>query len=109
MQRAKHDDRPRRYFWAPGDYECLCSMCGNRYIGDKRSATCAGCAYQDWMPSHRHVKTGGLYMVIYTTAFIEKTMTRAVVYQGMDGQVWVRPCSEFHDGRFVELEDFEFE
>jgi hypothetical protein len=60
----------------------------------------------DWM----HAKTGGLYSVV-TYAMIEATLTPAVVYAGgngyhADGQtwkIWVRPVSEFMDGRFVRL------
>lgn len=49
----------------------------------------------------KHVKTGGLYVVL-CEAVIEATMTKAVVYKSIhDGTVWVRPSSEFCDGRFI--------
>jgi len=49
----------------------------------------------------RHVKTGGLYMVLVRDAIIEADMTEAVVYRGIDLKTWVRPAVEFFDGRFV--------
>lgn len=50
---------------------------------------------------YRHVKTGGLYYVIEWNAKIEGTMEDAVVYRNIvTGMVWVRPYSEFLDGRF---------
>ncbi len=52
---------------------------------------------------YRHVKTGNFYRVIIADARIEATNTEAVVYRREDievGTVWVRPRSEFTDGRF---------
>jgi hypothetical protein len=52
----------------------------------------------------QHVESGGLYVVIVNDALIEKTGTTAVVYKSLwDGAVWVRPYSEFYDGRFRNL------
>lgn len=49
----------------------------------------------------RHVKTGGCYIVV-CEATIEATMTKAIVYRSVkDGETWVRPLTEFCDGRFV--------
>ena len=57
------------------------------------------------MDTYRHKKTGGEYWLLYDDALIEATMTPAVVYVARDGkhrgQVWVRPKTEFFDGRFV--------
>lgn len=39
------DKRPKKGFWAPGDYQNKCLDCGERFIGDKRAAMCANCAY----------------------------------------------------------------
>lgn len=55
-----------------------------------------------------HVKTGGVYLFI-ALAQIEATGEPAVVYEALDdkgtgpagSRVWVRPLSEFTDGRFV--------
>ena len=48
----------------------------------------------------RHKKTGGEYVVMMF-ATIEATMTQAVVYKSTaTDQAWVRPVSEFEDGRF---------
>lgn len=48
----------------------------------------------------RHVKTGGLYRFLHWVT-IESDMTEAVAYQSLkDGRVWVRPKSEWIDGRF---------
>jgi len=104
---TKNDSRPKRYFWAPGNYLCMCCLCDDKFIGDKRASTCADCAYDDWVPTHRHVKTGGLYMVTYPTAVLEKDLSSVTVYQGQDGTVWVRPTVEFYDGRFIELREEE--
>jgi hypothetical protein len=49
----------------------------------------------------RHKKSGGLYKIVSRDAFLENSMVKAVVYESLwDGQVWVRPASEFFDGRF---------
>jgi hypothetical protein len=50
---------------------------------------------------YKHLKTGGFYNIVCPSAWIEKTMEEAVVYRNMrDGRIWVRPKSEFLDGRF---------
>lgn len=46
-----------------------------------------------------HVKTKQSYSII-AFGLIEKTLEPSVIYQGANGQVWVRPCHEFFDGRF---------
>lgn len=58
-------------------------------------------AADGWRPTHRHRK-GGLYRVI-TRAQLEADLAPAVVYEGQDGRVWVRPAAEFDDGRFVPI------
>jgi hypothetical protein len=50
---------------------------------------------------YQHVKTGGLYQVIEWHAKHEATTDEVVVYRNLaSGLVWVRPYSEFLDGRF---------
>lgn len=50
---------------------------------------------------YRHLKTGKHYRVELGDVTIEATMERGVVYRGLsDGVAWVRPYSEFMDGRF---------
>lgn len=44
----KHDDRPQRYMWAPGDYISECWYCHEYFIGAKRASSCADCAYADF-------------------------------------------------------------
>ena len=57
----------------------------------------AGAVPDGW----RHVKTGGLYQVL-TPAHLEADESPVIVYRNMDdGKTWVRPASEFYDGRFV--------
>lgn len=52
---------------------------------------------------YKHLKSGGLYKFL-THALIEADLTHAVVYESLEtGQVWVRPESEFFNGRFEEL------
>ena len=53
-------------------------------------------------PTHRHVRTGGLYTVLHRGA-IEADLKPAVIYRGENGRVWVRPAAEFDDGRFEPL------
>ena len=51
-----------------------------------------------------HVKRGGTYVVI-DNGVIEATLTACVIYKAdADGTTWVRPLSEFMDGRFLEIE-----
>lgn len=49
-----------------------------------------------------HMKTKEVYTIL---AFgnIEKTLEPSVVYQSSKGQVWIRPASEFFDGRFRQV------
>lgn len=100
----KTSDQPKRNGWAPGEYMNKCRKCEAGFIGDKRAMTCAECAYADWEPTHRHGKTGGLYRLVHRAVVIEATMTPAVVYEGQDGTLWVRPAAEYHDGRFATLD-----
>ncbi|MEO0861129.1 MAG: DUF1653 domain-containing protein [Pseudomonadota bacterium] len=52
----------------------------------------------------QHKKSGGLYVVVERSAYIEADLTPAVVYRSLfDGAVWVRPAAEFFDGRFRNL------
>ena len=53
----------------------------------------------------RHVKSRGIYEII-GYGKIEKDETPVAIYEQVwEGRVWVRPISEFEDGRF-ELETF---
>jgi hypothetical protein len=45
------------------------------------------------------VKTGGIYTLLHE-ATREADLEPVIVYQGEDGRVWVRPRTEFFDGRF---------
>jgi hypothetical protein len=54
------------------------------------------------LPTHRHVKSGGLYVVM-CEGKLEKDCSNVVIYRGQDGDVWVRPSIEFYDGRFETL------
>lgn len=57
-----------------------------------------------FQPTHRHVKSGGLYTVIMS-ATREHDLEPLIVYRGEDGRVWVRHHAEFHDGRFQPLRE----
>lgn len=53
---------------------------------------------------YRHKKRGGIYNYIsHASVQAEhpiKEGDKVVVYTGENGQMWVRPHHEFHDGRF---------
>lgn len=50
----------------------------------------------------RHKKTGNMYRIV-RFGIIEKTLSPAVIYEPLEepGALFVRPCEEFFDGRFV--------
>ena len=49
---------------------------------------------------YRHIKTGRLYQVV-CLGLIESDQVMAVVYRSLvDDVVWIRPLTEFNDGRF---------
>lgn len=51
---------------------------------------------------YTHVKTGNLYEVLDSEAKLERTCDPVVVYRSVEtGKTWVRPQSEFFDGRFL--------
>ncbi|MFA7256952.1 MAG: hypothetical protein WC047_05200 [Kiritimatiellales bacterium] len=73
---------------------------------------------QTWRPTHRHVKTGGEYMLLGIGKMQSKRwqeqnphgaliwnvdMREVAIYRGADGSLWVRPIEEFNNGRFVPL------
>ncbi|HEY3696512.1 DUF1653 domain-containing protein [Phenylobacterium sp.] len=56
------------------------------------------------MNLYRHLKTGRIYAVLHAHAELESDRSVVVIYQGVDEEtIWVRPASEFHDGRFAKL------
>jgi hypothetical protein len=53
----------------------------------------------------KHVKTGGVYVIVDDECMLESDLTPMVAYRSLkDGQVWLRPKEEIFDGRFVKLE-----
>jgi Asp-tRNA(Asn)/Glu-tRNA(Gln) amidotransferase B subunit len=65
--RWKHDDRPQRYGWAPGEYihgRCVGQLCreleDSSFIGAKRAIICADCAYA--MPDPVYVDRVGRHI-----------------------------------------------
>lgn len=58
-------------------------------------------------PTHRHIKRGTEYQFIDEADLqTDKPLSDyevVSVYRGNDGRVWVRPSSEFNDGRFERL------
>lgn len=60
-----------------------------------------------WTPTHRHLKRGSTYRHLAPARMQASEpvadMSEVEVYQGEDGQWWVRPSSEFNDGRFEEV------
>lgn len=52
---------------------------------------------------YRHLKRDSTYVLI-ALAYLESDMTPVVVYKSEDtDRVWVRPQSEFCDGRFESI------
>lgn len=49
-----------------------------------------------------HLKSKHTYEVI-AVGCLESSLTTVVVYKGSEGLVWVRPITEFLDGRFVAI------
>jgi len=47
----KVDNRPKKGWWAPGDYIHRCRICNDRFIGDKRAGHCADCEYSKDVPA----------------------------------------------------------
>jgi len=45
IRNPKVDTREQLGWWAPGAYICQCKRCGDFYVGDKRSLSCADCEY----------------------------------------------------------------
>ncbi len=55
---------------------------------------------------YRHKKRGSTYKILHEGAVIEATEEKAVVYQCLEsGIIWIRPETEFFDGRFERIED----
>lgn len=52
-----------------------------------------------WRPTHRHVKTGGLYRLI-AGGRMEADLAPVAIYDDAQGRTWVRPSQSFYDGRF---------
>ncbi|WP_321362619.1 DUF1653 domain-containing protein [uncultured Celeribacter sp.] len=51
----------------------------------------------------QHVASGGLYTVI-AHGQREDDLTPVTIYKSLwDGAIWVRPTSEFEDGRFINI------
>lgn len=63
-------------------------------------------AETEWVPTHRHLRTKGLYQVV--ARGIDVTNAReandwVVIYRDEIGHWFVRDTHEFDDGRFEEL------
>ncbi|WP_319533400.1 hypothetical protein [uncultured Cohaesibacter sp.] len=56
-----------------------------------------------WRPTHVHRKSGEKYCVLHV-GLLEADLKPVVIYENRDHCVWVRPVSEFLDGRFVVLQ-----
>jgi len=55
----------------------------------------------------QHRKTGGVYRIV-EFCVVEKGLVPAVAYrpQSYEGPVFIRPCEEFFDGRFKQIEGY---
>ncbi|TJV51100.1 MAG: DUF1653 domain-containing protein [Mesorhizobium sp.] len=60
-----------------------------------------------WQPTHQHLKRRSLYRFVgaatLQTSIPLSDTDAMVVYQAEDGSLWVRPHTEFFDGRFLTL------
>jgi hypothetical protein len=60
-----------------------------------------------WVPTHQHVKRGSKYRLDgygeIQTDMLLTDYAKVAIYRAEDGTTWVRPVSEFEDGRFVAL------
>jgi len=74
----------------------------NRYLDRARKAEAQLRELAE--PTHRHVKTGGLYRII-GEGRIEADLSPVTAYVSQKGEMWVRPTAEFNDGRFERLPD----
>jgi len=54
-----------------------------------------------WRATHRH-KKGGIYRLL-RVGVIEADLVEVAIYDDRDGKTWVRPLTEFNDGRFTPL------
>lgn len=79
--------------------EGLCDLWVRRSMDDQN--TRASPPETAWHPTHRH-RNGGLYRVV-GQGVIEADRTPATIYDDAEGTVWIRPTSEFEDGRFEKL------
>ncbi len=70
-------------------------------IAAPKGPTPAVPALPGWAPTHMH-KKGGLYRVLMA-GVLETDRSDVVIYDDADGTVWVRPVTEFYDGRFSPL------
>ena len=58
-----------------------------------------------WTPTHKHIKSGGLYRLL-APASNEADRRLMAIYENEHGELWLRPLSEFLDGRFEPLPEF---
>jgi hypothetical protein len=60
--------------------------------------------FQELPVQMRHVKRGTIYDLVCVASIQTDTplndYDQVMVYKGEDGQTWVRPLTEFNDGRF---------
>lgn len=64
----------------------------------KQASQQVGFSDQNWHPTHRHSK-GGMYRVL-ARGLLEADLTPMVIYDDIEGKIWIRPVVEFDDGRF---------
>lgn len=70
------------------------------YLAGKALAATKG----ETLPRYRHVKNGGTYEIVSIAEDENNRGEMLVVYRGEDdGKIWVRPSTQFFDGRFEEL------
>lgn len=81
----KSDNRPQYGAWAPGSYMNKCASCGELYVGDKRSVSCADCAYGTKQMCVPAIHTGKYDETIISNIKLENSEIMRLVMKACKG------------------------
>lgn len=86
------------------DFESLWNKCDFEYRIEADALLALGYRKAGWWPTHKHVKTQGLYRLLHDALDVTENAGRAwVVYQNEHGEVFTQRATRFYDGRFEAL------